>query len=63
MPGSAGIQRKLDAALAAVDADLPEDLRAQMAAGVPDEVREAEKREALAADPLPAGRAGRSCGR
>ena len=53
VPGSASIQRKLDAALAVVDADLPEDLRARMAAGAPDEVREAEKREALAADPLP----------
>jgi hypothetical protein len=53
VPGSSGIQRKLDAALAEVDADLPEDLRARMAAGAPDEVREAEKREALAADPLP----------
>jgi hypothetical protein len=53
VPGSTGIERKLDATRAAVDADLPEDLRARMAAGVPDQIREAEKREALAADPLP----------
>ena len=40
-------QRKLDAALAAVDADLPEDLRARMAAGVPDKIREARQTSIL----------------
>jgi hypothetical protein len=54
VPSGAGVQRKLDAARDAIDADLPAGLRARMQAGVPDEVRQAEKQQALAADPLPA---------
>ena len=54
VPSGAGVQRKLDAARDAIDADLPGGLRARMTAGVPDAIRQAEKQEALAADPLPA---------
>jgi hypothetical protein len=54
VPSGAGVQRKLDAAREVIDADLPAGLRARMQAGVPDEVRQAEKQQALAADPLPA---------
>ena len=54
VPSGAGVQRKLDEARAIIDGDLPGDLRARMQAGTPDAARQAEKRQALAEDPLPA---------
>ena len=54
VPAGTGVARKLDAALAIIDGDLPGDLRARMQAGVPDAARQAEKRQSLAEDPLPA---------
>jgi hypothetical protein len=54
VPSGAGVQRKLDAARAVIDGDLPDQLRARMQAGTPDAARQEEKRQALAADPLPA---------
>jgi hypothetical protein len=54
VPSGAGVQRKLGDARVIIDGDLPGDLRARMQAGTPDAARQEEKRQALAADPLPA---------
>jgi hypothetical protein len=54
VPSGAGVQRKLDEARSVIDGDLPDQLRARMQAGTPDAARQEEKRQALAADTLPA---------
>jgi hypothetical protein len=58
IPSGEGVQRKLDAAQAILDGDLPGELRARMQAGTPDAQRDAEKqaylaeRQAQQADPI-----------